>query len=450
MGFSKEGRVATAALKQRSEAISRVTKQVLSAWTRTSTWTIPLTYAATALICAFVLPRLYLLFFPHISSTISINSAIAIYSSVASGMMALTSIVFALTFLMVQFSATAYSPRLVTWIARDPVVSHALGVFIATFLYALEALAWVDRANSGRVPLMSFSVVVALLIASIFMFVSLLHRVGTLQVNRILIFIGNTGREIIEGFYPPVTVIEAGYPSEQVSAACRQTLLHHGNPGILQSLNIPILVQIATHGQCVIEMAAAVGDAVFDGSPILRILGGNGPLSEEDLRDAIQLGDVRTFEQDPKYAIRLLVDIAIRALSLAVNDPTTAVQALDQIEDLLIRLGRRRLEIGKFRDGQGNVRLVVTVPTWDDFLRLSLDEIRSYGANSVQVMRRMKALLSELMSLLPQSRHASVIKWQTRLQMTVDRSFPVREDKAEASTEDRQGMGMSRSKTANV
>ena len=449
-GSSRKDRTAPAPINHRSEIILKFLKRVLRAGTRTSTWTIPLTYAATALICAILVPRFYLLFFSHISSTISVNSAIAIYSSVASGMMALTSMVFALTFLMVQFSATVYSPRLVVWIARDPVVSHALGVFIATFVYALAALAWVDRMNSGRVPLLSLSIVVSLVVASIFMFISLLHRLGTLQVNRILIFVGDKGREVIEDFYPPVPVIETCYPADPAPAACRQTLLHRGNPRILQRLNLSMLVQIASRGQCIIEMAAAVGDALFDASPILRVLGGNVPLSEHNLREAIELGDVRTFEQDPKYAIRLIVDIAIRALSQAVNDPTTAVQALDQIEDLLIRLGRRRLETGKLRDAQGNLRLLITVPTWDDFLRLALDEVRFYGANSVQVMRRMKALLSELISLLPQSRQTSVMEWQTRLQMTVDRSFPVREDKAEASTEDRQGMGMSRSKTAGI
>jgi uncharacterized membrane protein len=104
------------------------------------------------------------------------------------------------------------------------------------------------------------------------------------------------------------------------------------------------------------------------------------------------------------------------------------------------------LEIGQVRDPKGNLRLLVILPTWDDFLRLALDEIRVYGANSVQVMRRMKALLSELISLLPEDRHPSIMKWKSRLQMTVDRSFPVQQDNMEASTEDRQGMGVSRNK----
>ena len=116
-------------------------------------WLIPLSYAAGALIVGFTVPRLAYTILPGYVSTISVNAAIGIYSAVASGMIALTGIVFSLTFVMVQFSATAYSPRLVLWIARDPVMSHSMGVFTATFLYALAALAWVDRGGSGRVHL---------------------------------------------------------------------------------------------------------------------------------------------------------------------------------------------------------------------------------------------------------------------------------------------------------
>src|SRR5246500_5000208 len=156
-------------------------------------WLIPLLYAAGALILGFTVPRLAYNVLPGLVSTVSVNAAIGIYSAVASGMIALTGIVFSLTFVMVQFSATAYSPRLVLWIARDPVMSHSLGVFTAPFLYALSALAWVDRGGSGRVPLASVVVVAALLIVSIVMFISLIQRVSMLQITRMLIFTGDQG-----------------------------------------------------------------------------------------------------------------------------------------------------------------------------------------------------------------------------------------------------------------
>lgn len=408
-----------------------------------SAWFVPLSYAAAAVLAGFAIPRLAGSLLPGFTSTISVAAAIGIYSAVASGMIALTAIVFSLAFLRVQFSATAYSPRLVLWIARDPVMSHALGVFTATFLYALTALAWVDRSGSGKVPLVGIQVGAGLLLVSIIMFISLIQRVGMLQVNRMLIFTGDQGRKVIENLYPPIAVSATSAP-----ATCEmpsvQNLLHHGSPRNVQAVDVAVLLQIASQSGCVIEMAAAIGDAVFDSSTILRILGGSRPILEEGLRRAIALGNERTFEQDPKYAIRLLVDIAIKALSPAINDPTTAVQALDQIEDLLIRLGRRRLEIGSYRDAKGNLRLLIAFPTWEDFLQLAFDEIRFYGANSMQVMRRMKALLSDLISILPEERHSAVRHWQERLQTSVQRSFADEQDKLEASEEDRQGLGSSR------
>jgi uncharacterized membrane protein len=418
--------------------------------TQIGAWLIPVIYAVTALLFGFTVPRLSHLFLPGLVSTISVNSAIGIYSAIASGMLALTGIVFSLTFVMVQFSATAYSPRLVLWIARDPVISHAIGVFTATFLYALSALAWVDRGGSGRVPLASVVVVAALLIVSILMFISLIQRVSMLQITRMLVFTGDQGRKVIERLYPPIEALATPGSAETFKAPCVQSLFHHGHPRIVQAVDFPGLVEIASQAECTIELVASVGDALLDSTPILLIFGGTGLIPEASLRKAVELGGERTFEQDPKYAIRLLVDIAIKALSPAINDPTTAVQALDQIEDLLIRLGRRRLETGAFRDAQGKLRLLVTFPSWEDFLRLAFDEIRFYGATSIQVMRRMKALVSELMAVLPEERRPALCHWQERLQSTIERAFSDDEDKLEASTEDRQGLGSSRRKIESI
>ena len=406
-------------------------------------------YATAAITLGVTSARLGHALLPGFVSTISASAAIGIYSSVASGMIALTGIVFSLTFVMVQFSATAYSPRLVLWIARDPVVSHAIGVFTATFLYALVALAWVDRSGSGRVSLLDICVATTLLLVSVIMFISLIQRVSMLQVTKMLVFTGDQGRKIIEGLYPPLETPASPISDEVFQAPSSQTLVHHGRPQIVQAVNVPALVHVASTAGCTIELTAAVGDSVLDMTPILRVHGGAGPLPEWTLRRAIDLGDDRTFEQDPKYALRLLVDIAIKALSPAINDPTTAVQALDQIEDLLLRLGRRRLEIGAFCDSNGKLRVLIAFPSWEDFLRVAFDEIRFYGASSVQVMRRMKALMSEMLSALPEERHDALRQWQKRLQSTIERSFGDAQDKLDASAEDRQGLGISRQAKKN-
>jgi uncharacterized membrane protein len=412
-------------------------------------WVVPMLYGIVAIVAGLTLPRIESLFFPHLAASASVDSAIAIYSSIASGMMALTGIVFSLTFVMVQFSASAYSPRLVLWIVRDPVLSHALGIFSATFLYAIAALAWVNRSGSTRVPFISAWLVMALLLASVGMFVGLIRRIGLLQVNRMLIFTGNQGRKAIQSLYGPSNFSSISRVLvEDLRTVPAQTLLHHGQPRSLQAVNILKLVELAQVRDGFIEVAAAIGDTLLDSMPLMHVFGARQPLLETDLRKTLELGEERTFEQDPKYPIRLLVDIAIKALSPAINDPTTAVQALDQIGDLLLLLGRCRLEIGTFQDDTGHARLAIPFPAWDDFLHLAFEEILSYGAKSVQVMRRMKALVADLLAVLPLERHAALRYWQQRLQTSIARSFEDAEEKLSASIEDRQGLGITRTSIA--
>ncbi len=412
---------------------------------RIGPWVIPMVYAALAIVAGLTLPRIESRFFPHLFSEVTTGAAMAIYSSIASGMMALTGIVFSLAFVMVQFSATAYSPRLVLWVARDPVLSHALGMFSATFLYAIAALAWLDRSGSGKVPFVSAWIVIGLLVASMAAFVALINRIGFLQINRMLLFTGNQGRKVIEGLYAPLgTASCTSQPETFARLLPRQTLLHQGQPLTLQAIRAEKLLQLAQDCDGRIEVVAAVGDTILENTPLLHISGARYLVAEKHLRAALALGEERTFEQDPKYAIRLLVDIAIKALSPAINDPTTAVQALDQIGDLLLRLGRRRLEVGGLKDDSGRLRLTIPTPSWDDFLHLGFEEILSCGAKSVQVMRRMKALVADLLSVLPQERHAALIYWQQRIDSSIARSFEDAEEKLSASMEDRQGIGMPR------
>ena len=412
---------------------------------RAPIWSIPAWYAAAALLAALYLPRLETRFGAVYETGIDPASLLAMFSSIASGMIALTGIVFSLAFVMVQFSATAYSPRLVLWIARDPLLWHAVGIFSATFLYALGAMSWVQRERTGEgVPFFSAWLVIGLMAASVALFIALIERISLLQIQRTLAFTGAHGRRVIEETYPPIEAAASAPDAGALRGLARtQTLRHEGAPSALQALDAGTLVALATAGDAVIEVTAAVGDTLVLGTAMLHVHGGR-PLDEARLRRAFALGGERTFEQDPKYAIRLIVDIAIKALSPAVNDPTTAVQALDQLEDLLLRLGRRRLEIGALRDGAGALRVVMPYPTWDDVLALAFDEIRYYGRDSVQVMRRMRALASDLMAALPAERHAALRRQQERLDAAIASSFPDALDKQEASVADRQGLGVPR------
>jgi uncharacterized membrane protein len=414
-------------------------------------WVIPMIYVGASVLCGLTLPRIEQVYLASYTFNLSVASAQACLSAVASGMMALTGVIFAMAFVMVQFSAIAYSPRLVLWFARDHVLFHSLGAFSATFIYSLFTLAWVDRGGSGTVPLFSMLGAAIMLIVSMLLFAVLVQRLANLQITSVLQLIGDKGREVIRAMFAQLDARAAVElkPGLQPPDGARlgpatQAVTYSGRPRTIARLNIDDLVRRARERGAVIEMVSAVGDTLADGSIILRVRGAASMIPEKDLMRAIHLANERTFEQDPKYPIRLLVDIAIKALSPAINDPTTAVQALDQIEDLLRRLGRRDLDAGLARDTDGVLRLIVLMPTWEDYLALAFDEIRQFGMSSIQVMRRMRATLVGLADATIPARAEAVRRYLMHLDLAIERSPLDPEDKAMALQEDLQGLGLTR------
>jgi uncharacterized membrane protein len=418
-------------------------------------WLIPVVYVAGSISCSLALPRIESAYFATSTFGLSVASAQAFLSAVASGMMALTGIVFAIAFIMVQFSAIAYSPRLALWFAGDRALFHALGVFVATFIYSLATLAWVDRGGSGTVPMFSVLLVGILLTLSMLLFSWLVQRLRDLQIVNVLQQIGDMGRKVIrEMFLRLDERLERGWKGgrcaldEAALGPVSQTVKYSGDPRAITTFDIDALVQQARAAQAIIVMTCAVGDTLVDDMLMVRVHGAKNLLSEKELMGAVRVGRERTFEQDPKYPIRLLVDIAIKALSPAVNDPTTAVQAMDQIEDLLRRLGRRDLDAGFARDADGVLRLTFPMPTWEDYLALSFDEIRQFGTTSVQVMRRLRSALAGLMeSITVPSRIEALRRYVKHLDQAIDRSLFDAEDQTMARYEDRQGLGLSREGT---
>jgi uncharacterized membrane protein len=156
----------------------------------------------------------------------------------------------------------------------------------------------------------------------------------------------------------------------------------------------------------------------------------------------VALGHERTIDQDPAFAVRIIVDIAIRALSPAVNDPTTATQMVNHLGDLLGAIGTRDLDgRGLMVDGSGRLRLVAPMRSWEDYLELGVSEIRAYGRASPQVCRRLRAMLADLdASVLPVNR-AAVRRQRELLDAAVTRAFSDGGDRALALGTDRQGIG---------
>ena len=184
-----------------------------------------------------------------------------------------------------------------------------------------------------------------------------------------------------------------------------------------------------------------IGDVILRGDPLALLVGGSRPWNERRVKRAVVLACDRTVENDPAFSLRLIVDIAIRALSPAVNDPTTAVMALHQIESLLRRYARSRLDVGRVADADGVLRLVYETPTFDDLLSLALLEIQQYGRESTQVERCLSALLHDLVERVSEPRRPCVRRLLTLHEATLRSSFSTEEERQQASRADRLGLG---------
>jgi len=311
-------------------------------------------------------------------------------------------------------------------------------------------------SGNGKVPLFSVAIVIVLLILSMLVFARLVHRLTHLQITHVLAFIGRRGRSVIRAMFPRLDAPQAAAESWQ-SAMERirdrpptQVPRYSGEPRVVTRVALDTLARQAEAADAVIVLECAVGDTLVEDSLLLRVHGARALLVEEQLRKTIQLARERTFEQDPRYALRLLVDIAIRALSPAINDPTTAVQAIDQIEDLLRRLGRLALDAGCLTDRRGTLRVVFPTPSWEDYLSLGFDEIRHYGADSVQVMRRLRAALLGLEESVTEVERGNLVKgYLQQLDRTVRYSIQDAQEQLTALREDRQGLGPTRWRPAS-
>jgi uncharacterized membrane protein len=209
---------------------------------------------------------------------------------------------------------------------------------------------------------------------------------------------------------------------------------------VVVKLDTDALLGEARRADAVIELLHGLGDFVPRGAPLFEFRGGN-PIDRDVLLHAVVLGDERTLDEDLAYGFRLLVDVAVRAVSEAMSDPTTATQAVDRIHDLLRQLVSRPLPDGRYLDAHGELRLLVPTLAWEGYVRLAVDEVRLHGRHSLQVMRRLEAMLRDLIEVAAPQRQV-VLEHELRLlESAMATAFESDMDRRFATTPDQQGIG---------
>lgn len=368
------------------------------------------------------------------------DGARAVLGSLSGSM--LTFLIFALSalLLVVQLASGQLTPRIITIALANRLSKIALGVFAFSYTFALGALGRIE----DRVPQTSVLVAVVANLASIGFFFWFVQQLAWgLRPVAMLRNVAEAGRLVIDSVYPRPHDPDSGaeIPLRDSRPATARVVVYGGQSGSLLAFSASELLALASNADCMIEMIPQVGDFLSQGDPLFRIYPPEKNVDEKALCQRVAIGPERTMEQDPTFAFRIMVDIASRALSPAINDPTTAVLAIDQIHWLLQHVGSRQLDPGMLCDSRGEVRLAYPTPKWEDFVMLAVSEIRLFGAGSLQIPRRLRAMLEHLIEVLPATREPALRRELALVQKSVVRDYADGEDRKTAGTSDRQGMG---------
>jgi uncharacterized membrane protein len=412
---------------------------------RQSLIVLPSVYLVGAIVLGFVAPEIDEGRGGGAPVDASIGTARDILTATATGMIAFTGFVVSSVLVVVQFAAGQYSPRLVLWFRRDVLTKHAIGMFLAAFVFSLVALRRLEQSDAPFAPDLTVGIALSLLVGASVLFLALLQRVtDRLRPRTLYGAVVREGVRAARETYPAALGEDTPHDRREWASADPLRVRLIGHPGVVTSFDRDALAAAAERADAVVELVVGVGEYAGTGAELLHVHGG-ADLDAHALAHLVVVSDERTIEQDPAFAMRIVVDTAIRALSPAVNDPTTAVHALDVLEELVQELAGRELEASQARDGAGRLRLVWRSPGWADLLDLAFDEIREYGANALQVSRRMRAALQDLHATTPAHRHAELDAHLARLDEAVRIAFPDGSPGRDTALgADRTGLGLSR------
>ncbi len=367
------------------------------------------------------------------------DAALAILGTVAASMISLIATVLAITMVVVQLAMAQFSPRIVQTFLQDKPSQNAIGLFVATFVQAILSMREVLVSEDQPViPGLSVLVVFVMVIIDIVVLVVYVHHIGrALRVSALIELVGKNTRALMDDVYPQRLT-----DAEQVDPH----LVTARKSGVLSIIGHPQLVELAREADARIELLPALGQFVPAGSPLARLHGVTvDALDVDTLHGCVTLSLERTLEQDVAFGLRMLVDMGLKAISESpFSDPTTTVQALDRIHDVMRQLALRDLPDGISRDEDGAVRLVVRSMDWNAYVQLSFEELRLAGFRSPQVARRLRASLEDLQTVAPQDRQAAL---QEQLDLLADRVSDggSRRDVAVAGKPDAQGIGVAAS-----
>ncbi|MFI1395375.1 DUF2254 domain-containing protein [Streptomyces sp. NPDC020681] len=361
-----------------------------------------------------------------------------VVTTISAAMMTFIGVVFSISLVAVQMASGQLTPRVVRIFVRSRISKLTLTVFLATFLFSLLVLtsyeSETDPQQVTSVPVIQGLVTMLLVLLSLLLFIAYVS--STLRLMQIGPVVDRIARES----FGVLRRLPAGTADPEPLAAESARIPYRGRAGVLRDVNVRRLVRVARRHGVVLRLIPRIGDFVVPGTPVLAVHG-EGGLQRRALPRPVNVSVERSFHQDLGFGLRQLSDIALRALSPAVNDPTTAVQCLDRIVQFLTYVVNEPLGAVQHRDRKGAVRLVQDVPEWADLVDLALAEIRLFATGSPQVTRRLVAAIDDLLLLASDDRKEPLNRQRALLAQAVERQVPEAAEREFSLRPDRQGIG---------
>lgn len=379
---------------------------------RTQLWPVPVLAVALAVFLGTGLPALD----SELDGELPANATALLFSggpeaarsvlqAISGSLITVTSLTFSLTVVTLQLASSQFSPRLLRTFSSDRFVHATLALFLAAFAFALTVLRSVrdeGNGNTAFVPEISVSVAFVLAMASVIGLVLFLaHLTREIRVETMLRRVNMETQQTID------RVLPEDRPAVGPEPAPTPGMFHirATSSGFLTSLDKDSLFKAAVETGAVVRIDRQPGSSLVEGVPFAVAWpsepGKAFTQTERDelakaVNDAVSTGFERTNVQDVGFGFRQLVDVAARALSPGINDPTTAVHVIGHLSVLLCRLARRNLGAEHLTDRDGRVMVVITLPDLSDLLELGMNQITHYGATDPAVAARLLNMLQEL------------------------------------------------------
>ncbi|MEU9037498.1 DUF2254 family protein [Streptomyces sp. NPDC048352] len=352
---------------------------------------------------------------------VAAGRVVSVLFTLGFGVVSLVSIIYSMLFLVVQFSASTFTPRL--GLFRDePIVWRAFAFTVGVFVFCITSALTIGTRESVS-AFVPCAAMLLTLVALGLMRTLQMKAFDSIQLGHSLTAITARAHRLYDGLYPRPYARDGAATSQPSAAGAGVTVRWAAPPAVLHAIDVPALMGITQEHDSTVAFRVAPG-ATLSGGMVLAEVTAGGP-AETALRAVLSTGVERTFGQDPELPFRLLADIALRALSPAVNDPATAVEVMDRLEDLLIRLADRDLDIGRFHDPAGRLRVSVPVPGWDRYVRTAVDDVVFAAAGSPMALRRMRDLLHRLAEHAPECRRAVVYDRLQWVERTGNGAYPL-------------------------